>query len=229
MSLNFGGANLAYTVDAKLRGVKVDQFLDSFPQTKGLLTGTLEGTAKMQGLVLKSSDPLQGVTGSGNGIIRDGRMPSLQITGNLRSITKLAGLGPATGDPSSFNSLSADFHISEARLSSSKIDLDGNGVGVVGSGNLTIAGEGTLDYQGDASIAASGSNPLTSLLGGFAGAKYADGKLIFPFTVSGTFAKPKFAVKSGGIEDQGTSSANVPQNVQLVRGLAGFLKKKKQQ
>jgi uncharacterized protein involved in outer membrane biogenesis len=226
LSLNFGGPNLAYTVDAELKGVKIAQFLDAFPQTKGMLTGTLEGAVKMQGLVLKSSDPLQGVTGSGNGIIRDGKMPSLQITGNLRSIAKLASVGPADGDASSFHSLSADFQIADSRLSSNKIDLDGNGVDVVGSGSLTMAGEGTLDYQGDASIAAGGSNPLVAVLGGLAGATYTDGKLTFPFTVAGTFAKPKFSMKGGGLADKGAAPDNVQKNVKLVRGLSELLKKR---
>ncbi len=228
LSLNIGAAKLAYTVDAELKGVKIAQLLDSFPQTKGMLTGTLEGAVKIQGLVLKSSDPLQGVTGSGDGTIRDGKMPSLQITGNLRSIAKLASVGPADGDASSFHSLSADFQIADSRLSSNKIDLDGNGVGVVGSGSLTMAGEGTLDYQGDASIAAGGSNPLVAILGGLAGATYADGKLTFPFTVAGTFAQPKFSMKGGGLTDKGPAPDNVEKNVKLVRGLSGLLKKRSQ-
>lgn len=227
LSLNFGGANLAYTVDAKLKGVKIDEFLEAFPQTKGLLTGTLEGAAKMQGPVLKSSDPLQGVTGSGNGIIRDGRMPSLQITGNIRSIAKLASVGPSNGDASSFNSLSADFRIADARLSSDKVDFDGNGVGVVASGSLTMAGEGSLDYQGDASLTTSGSNPLALVLGGMAGARYANGKMVFPFTVGGTFARPKFALK-GGAANKLSTPANVQNDAKAVRGLGGFLKKKAQ-
>ena len=229
LSLNFGGANLAYGVDAKVKGVKIAEFLDAFPQTKGLLTGTLEGAAKMNGLVLKSTDPLVGVTGVGDGIIRDGKMPSLQITGNLRSLARIASVGPANGDPSSFSSLSADFRIADARLSNNKISLDGNGVGVNGSGSLTMAGEGSLDYAGEASLAASGSNPLTSVLGGLAGAKVADDKMTFPFTVGGTFAKPKFSLKGGATGHEPTSPANVEQDVKLVRGLAGFLKKKKQQ
>jgi hypothetical protein len=100
---------------------------------------------------------------------------------------------------------------------------------VNGSGSLTMAGEGSLDYAGEASLAASGSNPLTSVLGGLAGAKVADGKMTFPFTVGGTFAKPKFSLKGGATGHEPTSPANVEQDVKLVRGLAGFLKKKKQQ
>ena len=228
LSLNFGGANLAYSVDAQVKGVNVAEFLDSFPQTKGQLTGTLQGEAKMEGLVIKSDDPMAGVTGSGQGIIRDGKMPGLQITGNIRSLAKLASLGPANGDPSSFTSLSADFRIADGKLSSNKINLDGNGVEVDGSGSLTMAGEGSLDYQGEASLAANSNNPLTSILGGLAGGRVSNGKMTFPFTVGGTIAKPKFSLKGSATKDAGPVPAAAKEPANLARGLSGLLKKKKQ-
>jgi uncharacterized protein involved in outer membrane biogenesis len=229
LSLNFGGANLAYRADALIKGVNVAEFLAAFPQAKGMMTGTLDGTAKMNGLVTHSSDPLVGVTGSGQASIRNGRMPSLQLGSNLRTLARMANVGPANGDPSSFSSLSADFRIANARLSSNKITLVGNGVDVDGSGSMTMAGDGTLDYQGDASLAASGNNPLANVLTGLAGAKFANGKMIFPFTVGGTFAKPKFSLKGGAAGQSGAVPANVQEPVDVVRGISGLLKKKKQQ
>jgi uncharacterized protein involved in outer membrane biogenesis len=226
LSLNFGGANLAYSVDAQLKGVNVEEFLNAFPQAKGMMTGTLDGTAKMSGAVTHSSDPLVGVTGSGQASIRNGRMPSLQLGGNLRSLAKMASIGPANGDPSSFSSLSTDFRIADARLSSKKITLVGNGVDVDGSGSMTMAGDGTLDYQGDASLAASGSNPMGTVLGGLAGAKFANGKMTFPFTVGGTFAKPKFSLKGGAAGQSGMIPAAAQQPANVVRGISGLLKKK---
>lgn len=228
LSLNFVGPNLAYSVDARLKGVNVAEFLDAFPQAKGMMTGTLDGTAKMNGKVLKSPDPLVGITGSGQASIRNGRMPSLQLGSNLRTLAKMAGVGPANGDPSSFSSLSADFRIADARLSSSKISLAGNGIDVDGSGSMTMAGEGTLDYQGDASLAASGNNPLGTVLGGMAGAKFTNGKMTFPFTVGGTFAKPRFSLKGGASGAGGAVPAAAQEPVNAVRGISGLLKKKKQ-
>ncbi len=229
LSLEFGGPNLAYSVDAKTEGVKIAEFLDSFPQTRGLMTGTLEGAASMKGLVLKSVDPLEGVTGSGHGIIRDGKMPSLQITGNLRSLVRLASVGPANGDPSSFSSLSADFQIADDKLASNKISLHANGVDVEGSGSLTMAGEGTLDYQGEASLAANGNNPLAAILGGLAGARFSDGKMTFPFTVAGTFAHPRFSLRGSSEKGAGADHADGTEHGNLARGLSGFFKKRKLQ
>jgi uncharacterized protein involved in outer membrane biogenesis len=229
LSLDFGGANLAYGVDAKIKGINVAEFLAAFPQAKGMMTGTLDGSAKMNGMVSNAPDPLAGVNGSGQTSIRNGKMPSLQLGSNLRTLAKIAGVGPANGDPSSFSSLSADFRIADARLSSNKITLVGNGVDVDGSGSMTMAGEGSLDYQGNGSLAAGGKNPLTGVLAGFSGATYANDKLTFPFTVGGTFAKPKFSLKGGGAGKVGAAPAAVQNDVNTVRGIAGMFKKKKQQ
>ncbi|HMD87040.1 MAG TPA: AsmA family protein [Terriglobia bacterium] len=229
LSLNFGGANLAYSVDARLKGVNVAEFLNAFPQAKGLMTGTLEATAKANGTVVHSSDPLAGITGSGQASIRNGKMPSLQLGSNLRSLAKMANVGPANGDPSSFSSLSSDFRIADGRLSSKKITLVGNGVDVDGSGSLTAAGDGTLDYQGDASLAANSNNPLATVLGGFAGAKFANGKMTFPFNIGGTFAKPKFSLKGGAAGAGGAPKAAAQEPVDVVKGISGLLKKKKPQ
>jgi uncharacterized protein involved in outer membrane biogenesis len=224
LSLNFGGANLSYGVDAKLKGINVAELLTAFPQAKGMMTGTLEGAAKMNGLVTHSSDPLAGITGAGQAAIRDGKMPSLQLGSNLRSLAKLASVGPANGDPSSFSSLSADFHIADGKLSSNKISMVGNGVDVDGSGNMSMAGEGTLDYQGDASLAA-GNNPLAGVMAGLGGGKVENGKITFPFAVAGTFAKPKFSLKG---TKGGAAAAPADEVRQQVNGIAGMFKKKKQ-
>jgi uncharacterized protein involved in outer membrane biogenesis len=228
LSLDFTKSNLSYRADARVKGVNVAEFLDAFPQAKGVMTGTLEGEAKMSGEVVRSSDPLAGIDGSGQGRIYNGEMPSLQVTNNLRSLARIASVGPTNGDPSSFSSISADFQIADGRLSSNKITLIGNGVEVGGSGNLTMAGEGSLDYQGDASVAADEKNPLASLLGGFAGASFANGRMTFPFSVGGTLAKPKFALKGGSREHTGSSVATEAAPANLARGLSGFLKKKQQ-
>jgi len=228
LSRNFGAANLAFTWKAQMKGVNVAGLLEAFPQAKGMMTGTLEGSAKLSGAVTHSTDPLVGITGSGQVAIRNGQMPSLQLTSNLRALAKLASVGPTNGDPSSFSSLSTNFHIADARLTNDKISMVGNGVDVDGTGSMTMAGDGSLDYQGDASLASSGTNPLATVLGGLAGAKFADGKMIFPFTVGGTFAKPKFSIK-GASGEAGAPKAAAEEPVKAVRGLAGLLRKQKQQ
>ncbi len=230
LSLNFAGENLRYSTDARLKGVNVAQFLNAFPEACGKMTGTAEGTAKLNGEVTHSPDPLAGIRGAGQMSVRNGELSSLQLNRNLRLLARLANLGPANGDPSSFSSVSTDFKIAERRLSNSQLTIVGNGVDVDGSGSMTMGGEGSLDYQGVAKIAA-GANPLTNVLVGISGATMADGKLKFPFTVGGTFANPKFSVKGGGAPGalgvaQGMAQGKA-QPAEVVSGIAGLLRKKK--
>jgi hypothetical protein len=105
----------------------------------------------------------------------------------------------------------------------------GNGVNVDGSGSMTMAGEGTLDYQGVAALTASGDNPLTGVLAGMAGAKVSGGKMTFPFAVGGTLANPKFSLKGGAGGPAAAPVAAAEQPVNAVRGIAGIIKKKKTQ
>ena len=235
LSLNFAGENLRYSTNARLKGVNVAQFLNAFPEARGQMTGTAEGTAKLNGEVTHSPDPLAGIRGAGEMSVRNGELPSLQLNRNLRLLARLANLGPANGDPSSFSSISTDFTIAERRLSTSKITVVGNGINVDGSGSMTMGGEGSLDYQGVAKIDA-GANPLTNVLAGASGSTITEGKLTFPFTVGGTFAKPKFSVKGAAPGAAGVAKGvaqgvvqGKEQPAEVVRGIAGMLRKKKPQ
>jgi len=202
----------------------------------GKMTGKMEGNAKIVGEVPRNPAPLAGVQGTGQVTIRNGQMPSLQLNKNLIMLARLSNLGPASGDPSSFSSLATDFNIANQKITSNKITLVGNGVDVDGSGTLDVVGEGSLDYQGTASLAA-GQNAVTSLLAGLSGAKQENGKLTFPFGVGGTLASPKFSLKSGGGASalgaltgaQGSSTQTGQQQpADVVKGIAGLFKKKKQ-
>lgn len=244
LNLNFAGANLKYATNARLTGVDMARLLDAFPNLRGKMTGKMDANAKIHGEVPRSTEPLAGVQGTGQATLRNGQIPNLQLNRNLALLARVANFGPATGDPSSFSSISSDFTIADQRISSTKITLVGNGVGVDGSGAVSVAGAGSLDYQGVANIAAS-QNPLTGIMAGLSGAKYEGGKLTFPFTIGGTLDNPKFTLKSLGSQNQidavagmlgkrsgqGTTTQSgqaQPQNpADLVQGIAGLFKKKK--
>jgi uncharacterized protein involved in outer membrane biogenesis len=237
LSFTFAGANPRYSTNTKLSGVNVEELLAAFPDARGKMTGTLEGTIRLDGEVSHSPDPLAGIGGSGQMTIRNGRMPSLQLNKNLLELARVAKMGPTTGDPSSFSSVAMVFTIANNRINTTKATIVGNGVDVDGTGSLGLAGEGSLDYQGVAKIAAA-QNALTNLLGGISGATFADGKMAFPFNLAGTLQNPKFTLKSGGAASPlgtitgalasgkgATGQQQQPGNV--VQGIAGLLKKKK--
>jgi uncharacterized protein involved in outer membrane biogenesis len=93
-------------------------------------------------------------------------------------------------NPSSFSSISTDLELANQRISSKTMDIDGYGVDVDGSGSVS-AGSGELNYQGIAAITTK-QGFLTNLFGRLEGAKLTDGKLSFPFRISGTIDNPKF-------------------------------------
>jgi uncharacterized protein involved in outer membrane biogenesis len=236
LSLNFGGPNLRYATNARITNVDMAKLLEAFPDMKGKMTGKMEGNAKIVGEVPRTPAPLAGVQGTGQVTIRNGQLPSLQLNKNLMSLARLANLGLASGDPSSFSSLSADFNIADQKITSKKITLVGNGVNVDASGTLGVVGAGSLDYQGVAGLAA-GQNAVSDLLAGLSGAKQENGKLTFPFAVAGTLDAPKFSLKSGSAASrlgaltgtQGSSTQTGQQQpADVVKGLSGLFKKKKQ-
>ena len=105
--------------------------------------------------------------------------------------------------------------------------------------SLTLAGEGSLDYEGNAKVAA-GQNAMTSLIAGFSGASFIDGKLSFPFTLQGTPQHPIFRLKSKpgmrGFSNPPTapSAAEHPPGqpdqkpADIVRSIQQLFKKRKQ-
>lgn len=238
LDFNFAGQNPSYTTQAKLKGVNVAKLLEAFPQARGQMTGTLDGAIKLAGEITHSSDPLAGMRGTGQMSIRNGLLPTLQLNKNLMLLARLANLGPAAGDPSSFSSIAADLNIANERISSNKVSIVGNGVNVDGAGSMALAGAGDLNYQGTASLAA-GQNAVNNLLAGLSGAKIENGKLTFPFGLLGTLASPKFTLKNattagglgavqGLLKGQQTGQAQQQSPSNLVQGLSGLFKKKKQ-
>jgi hypothetical protein len=240
LAFNFAGQNPRYSTNTKLSGVDVAKLLEAFPDARGKMSGTMDGNMKLSGEVAHSPDPLAGMRGVGQLTIKNGQLPSLQLNKNLMTLARLSNLGAASGDPSSFSSMSADLNIAEGKITSNKVIIVGNGVDVDGAGVLALAGAGSLAYDGVAKVAA-GQNPVTGLLAGLSGATFADGKLTFPFGVGGTLQSPQFKLKSLGSKgqltglqgllgqkgQQGTAQEGQQQSPQdLVQGLAGMFKKK---
>ncbi|HMD99373.1 MAG TPA: AsmA family protein [Terriglobia bacterium] len=241
LGFNFAGQNPGYTTQAQLKGVNVAKLLEAFPDGRGRMTGTLDGAIKLAGAVTHSPDPLAGMRGAGQMDIRNGQLPSLQLNKNLMMLARVAKLGPAAGDPSSFSSIAADLNIANDRITSNKVSIVGNGVNVNAAGSMGMAGAGELDYQGIASLAA-GQNAVSDLIGGLSGAKIENGKLTFPFGLLGTLENPKFSLKGataagrlGAVEgllrgqQPGQSTAQPGQTpADVVQGITGLFKKKKQ-
>ena len=236
VSVNFGAPSVLYVAQMKVSGVDMAALLAPFPDARDKMTGKMEAQLTLSGESVHSTDPLAGKRGTGQVVVRNGRLPTLQIKKNLLLLASFMKLGPPSGDPSSFSELSLDTDIAASRIASRRIMLRGNGVNVDGSGSLALAGEGSLDYDGVASVAV-GQSAITNILTGFSGISFSDGKLSFPFTLAGTFEHPIFRLKSPA----GPQGLSAPQRIlpgaqapgqpaqnpgDLIRGLGELFKKK---
>lgn len=253
LSSNWAGRRPRFQNHVRLSGVNLEKLMEAFPEGRGKLTGTLDGEMDLGGVLSQSSDPLRGLTGNGEVSVTDGRLPSLELGKNLTSLARFAGVQAASGDANAFSSLKADIKIGRSRVTSEKIAIEADGLKLEGRGYFTAAGKGSLNYEGVARLAVSQQN-FGSLMATLTGASFADGNLIFPFTITGTFEEPRFRRKrtaparsttpaSGQESSQDASNltSTDPQSTQvapqqpaaptaedLVRGLTGLFGRKKQ-
>ena len=175
-----------------MSGINMSHLLAAFHETRGRISGKLEGDLKLAGDIEHTVSPLAGMQGTGHLKVTNGQVPSLMLNSNLMKLAHFNDLGPAKENPSSFNSISTDLELANLRISSKAIDIDGYGVDVDGSGSVSVSGSDELNYQGVAAITTK-QGFLTNMFARFEGAKLKDGKLSFPFRIDGTIDNPKFS------------------------------------
>jgi uncharacterized protein involved in outer membrane biogenesis len=191
-SVSLAKKTASFKADGRVTGINVSHLLASFQETRGLISGKLEGELKLAGDIEHTVSPLAGIHGTGHLKVTDGQAPSLMLNSNLMKLAHFNDLGPAKENPSSFKSISADLELANLRISGKAIDIDGYGVDVDGSGSVSVSGSDDLNYQGVAAITTK-QGFLTNMFGRLEGAKFVDGKLSFPFRIGGTIDRPKFS------------------------------------
>lgn len=227
--LDLSGPSMRYNAQTQLSGVDVAKLLDRFPSMRGAMTGKLEGHMTFSGVSAKSPDPWAGKQGQGVVTIRKGRWPKLQLNKNLLELAHVAQLGAASGDPSAFSSVAAQWQLAHDVMTTKSIRVVGTGITVDGSGTVDLTGPGQLHYEGVAEIEAH-QNPLTNILANLSGATFQNGKLRLPFVVNGTLDKPLFQLKSNfRFNPPAAAKPGSPQNQapQALQDLFKLLKPKK--
>ena len=221
---DFSGPNLGYKIRTIFHNIDVAQLSQAFPNARGKMTGAMEGGLDVEGQAVHTSDPLSGLEGTGQVTIRNGKLPSLQLSQNLVALVRLAGIGSTSGDPAAFSMISTDLNIANQVLTSHDIKIVSNDLDVAGSGAMALAGAGEINYTGVAKVAARQTG-LTSLLAAVSGATFSNGKLSFPFGLRGTLDHPKFSLRSG--QGGSSSPATGGQSGNLIQGISKLFRKKK--
>jgi uncharacterized protein involved in outer membrane biogenesis len=191
-SVNLAKKKASFKADARISGVNIAHLLAAFHETRGRMTGKLEGELKLAGEIEHTMRPLAGMRGTGHVKVTNGEVPSLMLNANLMKLLHFNDLGPAKENPSSFSLISTDLELANLRISSKAIDIDGYGVDVDGSGSVSVSGSDELNYQGMAAITTK-QGFFTNTIARLEGAQVKDGKLSFPFRIEGTIENPKFS------------------------------------
>jgi len=218
LTIQLGGPDASYQTQASFSGVDASNLLDQFPGLQGALTGTLQGRLTLSGVSTTSADPLAGKQGEGVVVVRNGRWPKLKMNPTLVQLARVAQLGPASGDISSFSSVTATWQLANEVLTTPSIQIAGSGLTGSGSGTVDLRRGGILNYQGVGHIQAQ-VNALTNVLAGISGATLQGNKLSISFAIRGTLAKPVFQLKPNSPMGQpqpspGTNQNQVPQALQ---------------
>jgi uncharacterized protein involved in outer membrane biogenesis len=193
---DFSGEDPLFSARTSFQKIDVAQLLNAIPNTRGKMTGTMEGNLDLNGEATHSNDPLSGLRGTGKVSVRDGRLPTLQLNRNLLFLGRLAGVGATSGDPSSFSSISTDLNLANQRLASKHVKIVSNDLDVDAAGETNVAQSNQINYTGTAVVPAR-QGGLTNLVSQISGATFANGKLSFPFELHGTLDNPKFSLKTG--------------------------------
>jgi AsmA-like C-terminal region/AsmA family len=197
LAWNSAAQPASFAAQLTLANIDLGRLLAEVPGANNRITGTVEGQLKLTGLNLPSPDPLANKEGAGRITVHNGTLPTLQLNRNLMALMKnILVTRPESGDPSSFQSISADLEISGGEIHSRQISIVGNGMDIDASGALALAGAGRLDYEGVTKMAAR-HNGFEGIVAGLLGSRIsADGKIHVPFTLTGTLDQPRFALKN---------------------------------
>jgi hypothetical protein len=95
--------------------------------------------------------------------------------------------------PSAFSTFAGDMELRNNRIYSKRIDVDFYGTDVVGAGSTSIV-DGDLDYRGVATIVKKQGFVTSSLARIFKEAQEKDGRLMFPFRITGTLMHPQCSI-----------------------------------
>ncbi len=196
LSFDLSGKPVTFKTKVQVSGMNLAQLLAAFPNGGGKMTGKMEGEMQLAGEIAHTQRPLAGIHGKGHVTVRHGQVPSLMLNANLMKLAHFNDLGPAKNDPSSFNLITTDLELADQRISSKVIDFDGYGVDVDGSGSVSISGSDELNYRGLAEITTVKSL-FTNTVARLSGATLKDGKLQFPFRITGTIQSPVFSKGKG--------------------------------
>jgi uncharacterized protein involved in outer membrane biogenesis len=198
---------------AHARGIDAAELLRGIGAA-GQVSGALDADGAFHTKL--TGDPRAALTGAGTFAIRNGTFPGLDLKNGLVQVAKLLQTNVPAG-PTRFRYFGGDARIARERVSSAALRLDGDNLQATGSGSVGF--DGSLNYRGTGVTALaqqtavpagitlpSAAGMLGNFLPGAAGARAAR----IPFTLTGTLAKPRFALAGTPQFLGGTAASPAP-------------------
>jgi hypothetical protein len=194
VQVNFAPAELAYSWDAKVDGVKLGEVMAQFTPAKSFFEGALTAQLKLAGHRLTWAAIGQTISGEGTvHITKVKYMPPDAMPKPSREVTILSPLGNVTTHirikPNAVNAVDATFHIGQGKVFCDPLQLSGEDVIILAKGYLGV--DRSVDYNGHLVLAGQRAREH-GILSAFLRDTY--GRIILPFAVKGTVHDAKISV-----------------------------------
>lgn len=185
-----------WTIDSRVTGMNVKEFLDTLAGANQRLEGTGNVTARLSGHVDRSL--VESATGRlevaiANGVIRDFPM--------LAAIDRALKLTAQQEGDTAFERLTGTFEIAGGSARTQDLVIAASDVRVHASGR--IAADRTLDMRGIAVLSPERSARAIASIHEFKGMRNDDGEIEVPLTISGSLDAPSFHVDVASILKKG--------------------------
>ena len=92
-SVNLAKKTASFKADGRMSGIEMTHLLAAFHETRGRISGKLEGDLKLAGDIEHTASPLAGMRGTGHLKVTNGQVPSLMLNSNLMKLAHFNDLG----------------------------------------------------------------------------------------------------------------------------------------
>ncbi len=181
-------------LQSKLDKVDANQLMTAATSVKEIVYGSLSGNVDMRLLHGPSQDMAKGLNGTLQIQLNNGKLAGMHILNEVASIANILGYARRSEPYTNFLKLSGTLKVLNgvANTDDLRMDMDGASLSAVGSAGLS-------DQVLNMHVTAVLSKRQVELLGGQASGLMStvlannNGDWVIPATVTGTFAKPRFA------------------------------------
>jgi len=213
-----------FSANLQLRTLDVGRMLAAAP---GGMKNKMTGFADFDMQLLGSTGGAwqKTLTGTGSFSIRDGKLPGVNLAGELGALAKAAGLNETT-----FKRISGDLSIADGRLTTKMTTMDSSAGKVELGGNVGLVDQ-KMSFEGKATVMVGGAAAgqiISSVLS--AATNSAVSGITVPFSIGGTLSNPTFLPGKGipGVVGNSPGGSKSVKSDAITTGIQGLLKKKHQ-